>query len=242
MNNMKSIYKRIILKLSGEALADQENHNIYDKTKLDAVAAVIKDIYETGVQIGIVVGAGNIWRGKLAASVGIDHSTGDYMGMLGTIMNGLAIQSALEEKGIPTRVASAINVPQVCEPYIRRKAIHNMEKGRVIIFAGGTGNPFFTTDSNAALKALDIDADAILMGKNGVEGVLDSDPRINKDAKLIKKLTYQEMVEKQLAVMDLTAVAQLENTRVKIHVFNMAEPQNIIKILAGEEVGSTISD
>lgn len=242
MNNMKSIYKRIILKLSGEALADQENHNIYDKAKLDAVAAVIKDIYETGVQIGIVVGAGNIWRGKLAASVGIDHSTGDYMGMLGTIMNGLAIQSALEEKGIPTRVASAINVPQVCEPYIRRKAIHNMEKGRVIIFAGGTGNPFFTTDSNAALKALDIDADAILMGKNGVEGVLDSDPRINKDAKLIKKLTYQEMVEKQLAVMDLTAVAQLENTRVKIHVFNMAEPQNIIKILAGEEVGSTISD
>lgn len=239
---MKSIYKRIILKLSGEALADQENHNIYDKAKLDAVAAVIKDIYETGVQIGIVVGAGNIWRGKLAASVGIDHSTGDYMGMLGTIMNGLAIQSALEEKGIPTRVASAINVPQVCEPYIRRKAIHNMEKGRVIIFAGGTGNPFFTTDSNAALKALDIDADAILMGKNGVEGVLDSDPRINKDAKLIKKLTYQEMVEKQLAVMDLTAVAQLENTRVKIHVFNMAEPQNIIKILAGEEVGSTISD
>ncbi|MCQ2800208.1 MAG: UMP kinase [Bacilli bacterium] len=242
MNNMKSIYKRIILKLSGEALADQENHNIYDKAKLDAVAAVIKDIYETGVQIGIVVGAGNIWRGKLAASVGIDHSTGDYMGMLGTIMNGLAIQSALEEKGIPTRVASAINVPQVCEPYIRRKAIHNMEKGRVIIFAGGTGNPFFTTDSNAALKALDVDADAILMGKNGVEGVLDSDPRINKDAKLIKKLTYQEMVEKQLAVMDLTAVAQLENTRVKIHVFNMAEPQNIIKILAGEEVGSTISD
>lgn len=239
---MKSIYKRIILKLSGEALADQENHNIYDKAKLDAVAAVIKDIYETGVQIGIVVGAGNIWRGKLAASVGIDHSTGDYMGMLGTIMNGLAIQSALEEKGIPTRVASAINVPQVCEPYIRRKAIHNMEKGRVIIFAGGTGNPFFTTDSNAALKALDVDADAILMGKNGVEGVLDSDPRINKDAKLIKKLTYQEMVEKQLAVMDLTAVAQLENTRVKIHVFNMAEPQNIIKILAGEEVGSTISD
>lgn len=239
---MKPIYKRIILKLSGEALADQENHNIYDKAKLDAVAAVIKDIYETGVQIGIVVGAGNIWRGKLASSVGIDHSTGDYMGMLGTIMNGLAIQSALEEKGIPTRVASAINVPQVCEPYIRRKAIHSMEKGRVVVFAGGTGNPFFTTDSNAALKALDVDADAILMGKNGVEGVLDSDPRINKDAKLIKKLTYQEMVEKQLAVMDLTAVAQLENTRVKIHVFNMAEPSNIIKILAGEEVGSTISD
>ena len=239
---MKPIYKRVIIKLSGEALADQENHSIYDRAKLQRIATTIKKVADTGVQIGIVVGAGNIWRGKLADTVGIDHSTADYMGMLGTIMNGLAIQSACEEKGLDTRVASAINVPQVCEPYIRRKAIHHLNKNCVVIFAGGTGNPFFTTDSNAALKALDCDADAILMGKNNVEGVYDSDPRSNPNAKLLKKLTFQETIEKQLQVMDLTAVAQLEKTKIKIHVFNMENPENIMKVLMGEDVGSVISE
>ena len=239
---MKSVYKRIILKVSGEALQDENDHSIYDRKKLEMIADVVKEACDAGTQVGIVVGAGNIWRGRMSDKIGIEQAQGDYMGMLGTIMNGLAIQSACEEKGLDTRVASAINVPQVCEPYIRRKAIHHLNKNCVVIFAGGTGNPFFTTDSNAALKALDCDADAILMGKNNVEGVFDSDPRTNPNAKLLKKLTFQETVEKQLQVMDLTAVAQLEKSKIKIHVFNMEDPENIMRVLMGEDVGSVISE
>ena len=239
---MKSVYKRIILKVSGEALQDENDHSIYDRKKLEMIADVVKEACDAGTQVGIVVGAGNIWRGRMSDKIGIEQAQGDYMGMLGTIMNGLAIQSACEEKGLDTRVASAINVPQVCEPYIRRKAIHHLSKNCVVIFAGGTGNPFFTTDSNAALKALDCDADAILMGKNNVEGVYDSDPRTNPNAKLIRKLTFQETVEKQLQVMDLTAVAQLEKSKIKIHVFNMEDPENIMRVLMGEDVGSVISE
>ncbi len=237
----KSIYKRIVLKVSGEALESEKDRSIYDEKKLKDIAKVVKSAYDLGVQISIVVGAGNIWRGRLADKVGIEHSTADYMGMLGTIMNALALQSSIESLGIDTRVMSAINVPQVCEPYIRRKAISHLEKGNVIIFAGGTGNPFFTTDSCATLRALDINADSIIMGKNGVEGVYDSDPRINKDAKLLKKLTYGEVMSKKLAVMDLTAVAMLADSDVKIHVFNMSDPNSLLKVLEGEDIGSTIS-
>ena len=172
---MKNIYKRIIIKLSGEALADKEDGTILDREKLKGVANVIKDVMATGTQIGLVVGAGNIWRGRLASKIGIESSVADYMGMLGTIMNALAVQSALEEIGIRCRVMSAINVPQVCEPYIRRKAMHHMDKGIVTIFAGGTGNPYFTTDSCASLRALECGCDAILMGKNGVDGIYDDD-------------------------------------------------------------------
>lgn len=237
----KSIYKRIVLKVSGEALESEKDRSIYDEKKLKDIAKVVKSAYDLGVQISIVVGAGNIWRGRLADKVGIEHSTADYMGMLGTIMNALALQSSIENLGIDTRVMSAINVPQVCEPYIRRKAISHLEKGNVIIFAGGTGNPFFTTDSCATLRALDINADSIIMGKNGVEGVYDSDPRVNKDAKLLKKLTYSEVMSKKLAVMDLTAVAMLADSDVKIHVFNMSDPNSLLKVLEGEDIGSTIS-
>lgn len=237
----KTIYKRIVLKVSGEALENEIDHSIYDEKKLKAVAKVVKDAHDLGVQISLVVGAGNIWRGRLADKVGIERSTADYMGMLGTIMNALALQSALESLGLSTKVMSAINVPQVCEPYIRRKAISHLDKGQVVVFAGGTGNPYFTTDSCATLRALEINADSIIMGKNGVEGVYDSDPRTNKDAKLLKKLTYQEVMAKKLAVMDLTAVAMLADSDVKIHVFNMSDPSSLLKVLKGEDIGSTIS-
>lgn len=238
---MKAIYKSVVVKVSGEALGDPADRTILDKKKLSEIADAIFAAHEMGTAISVVVGAGNIWRGKLAEKVGIDHSTGDYMGMLGTIINALALQSAFEEKGLDVRVMSAINVPQVCEPYIRRKAIHHLKLGRVVIFAGGTGNPFFTTDSTATLRALDIGADAILMGKNDVEGVFDSDPRVNKNAKLIKHLTFQEVVEKKLGVMDLTAVAMLEASPIVIHVFNMASPNSIIEVLSGKDIGSTIA-
>ncbi len=237
----KTIYKRIVLKVSGEALENETDHSIYDERKLKAVANVVKQAHDLGVQISLVVGAGNIWRGRLADKVGIERSTADYMGMLGTIMNGLALQSALESLGLSTKVMSSINVPQVCEPYIRRKAISHLEKGQVVVFAGGTGNPYFTTDSCATLRALEINADSIIMGKNGVEGVYDSDPRTNKDAKLLKKLTYTEVMAKKLAVMDLTAVAMLADSDVKIHVFNMSDPNSLLRVLQGEDIGSTIS-
>lgn len=238
---MDSIYKRVVIKVSGEALGDDKDRTILDKEKLAAVAKSIKAVHDLGVEVAVVVGAGNIWRGRLAESVGIDHSTGDYMGMLGTIINALALQSAFEEKGLVVRVMSAINVPQVCEPYIRRKAINHLDNGRVVIFAGGTGNPFFTTDTTATLRALDIEADAIIMGKNGVDGVFDSDPRKNKDAKLLTKLTYLEVIERQLAVMDLTAVAMLSETEIKINVFNMDNPDALLDVVKGKAIGSIIS-
>lgn len=239
---MKSIYKRVIIKLSGEALADNGDGMILDREKLRSVAEIVGDICTTGTQVGIVVGAGNIWRGRLAAKIGIEASTADYMGMLGTIMNALAIQSALEERGMTCRVMSAINVPQVCEAYIRRKAMSHLDKGIVTIFAGGTGNPYFTTDSCATLRALEVGADAILMAKNGVDGVYDDDPRKNDGAKMFRQLSFHEVVEKKLRVMDLTAVAMLEGKGVTIRVFNMDDPRNFMKVICGEDIGTTIRD
>lgn len=237
-----SIYKRIIIKLSGEALADEKDRMILDSEKLKNVAKTVKEVLDTGTEVGIVVGAGNIWRGRLAEKIGIEPATADYMGMLGTIINALAIQSALEERGIECRVMSSINVPQVCEAYIRRKAMSHLSKKMVTIFAGGTGNPFFTTDSTATLRALEVGADAILMAKNEVDGVYDADPRKHPEAKLLRHLTFHEVVEKKLEVMDLTAVAMLEGKRVVIRVFNMDKPENFLKVLSGEEIGTTISD
>lgn len=238
---MEPKFKKVIIKISGESLADRADSTILDREKLARVAQAIADVAALGVKVGVVVGAGNIWRGRLSDKIGIEPAIGDYMGMLGTIMNALALQSAFEEKGLSTRVMSSINVPQVCEPYIRRKAIHHMEKGRVVIFAGGTGNPFFTTDSTATLRAREVGAEAILMGKNGVEGVLDSDPRTNPNAKLIKHLTFQKVVEQKLGVMDLTAVAMLEDTDIQIRVFNMAEPNDVVRVVQGDDLGTTIS-
>ena len=239
---MKSIYRRVILKLSGEALADAKDATILDHEKLVSIANSVAMIRELGVDVGIVVGAGNIWRGRLADKIGIESSTADYMGMLGTVINALAIQSAIEEKGLSCRVISAINVPQVCEPYYRRKAIPHLEKGRVVIFAGGTGNPYCTTDSCAALRALEVNADAILMAKNGVDGVYDADPRTHKDAKKLTRLTLNEMIERQLAVMDLGAAAMLTGKKKTIRVFSMDDPEAFRKVLSGEDVGTTVVD
>ena len=239
---MKSIYRRVILKLSGEALADAKDATILDHEKLVSIANSVAMIRELGVDVGIVVGAGNIWRGRLADKIGIESSTADYMGMLGTVINALAIQSAIEEKGLSCRVLSAINVPQVCEPYYRRKAISHLEKGRVVIFAGGTGNPYCTTDSCAALRALEVNADAILMAKNGVDGVYDADPRTHKDAKKLTRLTLNEMIERQLAVMDLGAAAMLTGKKKTIRVVSMDDPEAFRKVLSGEDVGTTVVD
>lgn len=239
---MKPIYKRIVVKFSGEALADTKNSMILDQNKLAKVAQVVKSLVDAGVEVGVVVGAGNIWRGRLAVEIGIEQATGDYMGMLGTIINAMAIQSALEKAGVDCRVMSSINVNQVCEPYLRRKALHHLEAGRVTIFAGGTGNPYFTTDTTATLRALEVGAEAILMAKNGVDGVFDDDPRTNPDAKLISHLTYHELISKQLKVMDLTAAAMLEGKDVVIRVFNMDNPENAMKVLLGEQVGTLIDN
>ena len=235
---MEPIYKRIVLKLSGEALADHKG--ILDQKKLALVANIVKQISDAGVSIGIVVGAGNIWRGRLAESIGIEQAVGDYMGMLGTIINALAIQSAIEKNGIVCKVMSSINVNQVCEPYIRRKAIHHLDRGEVVIFAGGTGNPYFTTDTTATLRALEVGAEAILMAKNKVDGVFDSDPRVNPEAKLIPELSFRELLERKLGVMDLTAVAMLEGKDIKIHVFNMEQEESFLKVLHGEKIGTII--
>lgn len=238
----KAIYKRVIIKLSGEALLDEKDGTIFDRTKLDGVGSIVERIHGMGVDVGIVVGAGNIWRGRMAAKIGIEPATADYMGMMGTIINAMAIQNAVEQRGLECRVMSSINVPQVCEPYIRRKAVHHLDKGRVVIFAGGTGNPFFTTDSCATLRALEVGADAILMGKNGVDGVYNKDPRKSKDAKLIESLSFHEVVEKKLQVMDLTAVAMLEGKGVVIRVFNMDDPENFIRVIRGDKIGTIIAN
>lgn len=239
---MSTIYKRVIIKLSGEALADKKEHMILDHEKLVHIADAVKSVLSLGVEVGIVVGAGNIWRGKLAEKIGIEPSTADYMGMLGTIMNALAVQSAIEERGMPCRVMSAINVPQVCEPYLRRKAVKHMSEGIVTIFAGGTGNPYFTTDTCASLRAVETNCDAILMGKNGVDGVYDSDPRVNPNAKLYESIPLDELISHKLGVMDLTAAAMLQGKGIAVRVFNMNDPENFLRVLRGEKVGTTVTD
>jgi uridylate kinase len=238
---MDSIYKTIIVKLSGEALADVNDKTILDQQKIAKIAQAILEVSKLKVHIGVVVGAGNIWRGRLADKIGIDRSTGDYMGMLGTIINALALQNAFEKEGLDTRVMSSIDVPQVCEPYIRRKAIHHLNNNRVVIFAGGTGNPYFTTDSTATLRAMEVGADAILMAKNDIDGVYDSDPHTNPNAKFIKHLTFHQILERKLEVMDLTAVAMLENSDIVIHVFNMKSPDSLLDVLSGKDIGTTVS-
>lgn len=237
---MGNKYSRVLLKLSGEALADKAHGDIFDAANLRVVANAIKSIYEKGVQISIVVGGGNIWRGKLAQTIGVERSTADYMGMLGTIINALAVQSALEQVGIESRVMSAIDARQVAEPYIRRRAIRHLEKGRVVIFGGGTGNPYFTTDTTAALRANDVGCDAILMAKNGVDGVFSADPRTDKDAKFISHLTYKEMLEKDLKVMDRTAISLCMDSNMELRVFNMNDPENLVRIIDGQDIGTTI--
>lgn len=234
-------YKRVVLKLSGEALKCSSDETIIDAELLKKVANAIKIMHDKGVQIAIVIGAGNIFRGKLAESIGIEHSVADYMGMLGTIINSLALQSAIENSGLECRVMSSIEVKAVSEPYIRRRALSHLEKGIVTIFAGGTGNPYFTTDTTATLRAIEIEADAILMAKNGVEGIYSADPRTDSSAKLLRHLTYEELYEKNLKVMDHTAVAMMLEQNIDIRVFSMLDTKNFEKIIDGEDIGTTVS-
>jgi uridylate kinase len=234
-------YERILIKLSGEALADHHERSILESTHLFKVAKAIKQIHAQGIQVSVVTGAGNIWRGKMAKSIGIESSTADYMGMLGTIINSLALQSALENEGVQCRVLSSIHVEQVAENYIRRRAIRHLEKGRVVIFAGGTGSPYFSTDTTASLRAMEINAQAIFMAKNGVGGVYDADPKVVTSAQLIQKITFDDMLNRNLGVMDLTAISLIKNTDITIRVFDMNIDGLMVKILEDDTIGTTIS-
>jgi uridylate kinase len=212
-----------------------------DPERISAIAVQIQKVVNRGVEVAVVVGGGNIYRGLAGAAAGMDRATGDYMGMLATVLNALALQDALEKLGAVTRVQSAIEVSEVAEPYIRRRAMRHLEKGRVVIFAAGTGNPFFTTDTAAALRALEIHADTILMAKNGVEGVYDSDPRKNPDAKFLPEVTHQDAIQRRLGVMDSTALSLCMDNNLPIHVFNMDDERNIDRIVCGERVGTVVS-
>lgn len=234
-------YKRIVLKLSGEALAGDTGFGI-NPPVIKTIAEEIKAIYELGIQIGIVVGGGNMWRGESGAEMGMERAQADYIGMLGTIMNGLALQDNLESIGVPTRVQTSIEMRQIAEPYIRRKAVRHLEKGRVVIFAGGTGNPYFSTDTTAALRAAEIDADAILMAKNGVDGIYSDDPRTTKDAKKFDTLTYMDILNKGLKVMDSTASSLSMDNNIPLVVFNLNEAGNIKKVVTGDNIGTTVKE
>lgn len=237
---MPKQYKRILLKISGEALKGDKD--VYRKDFLEEVYHIVKEITDMDVEVALVVGGGNIWRGNLASTLGIERTQGDYMGMLATVMNAMCLQSYFESHDMVTRVMSALNCPVVCEPYIRRKAIRHLEKKRVVIFAGGIGNPYFTTDTAAALRGKEINADIILMGKNGVEGVYDDDPRTNPNAKLIRKMTYQQILADGLKVMDNTSAGLLVGSDVEVRVFNMNDPENAVRVVRGEDLGTRITD
>jgi uridylate kinase len=232
-------FRRVLLKLSGEALMGDRDYGL-DAGTVERLALELVELQRLDVEMALVIGGGNIYRGMSAAANGIDRATGDYMGMLATVLNALAVQEALERNGADTRVQSAINVQEVAEPYIRRRAVRHLEKGRIVIFAAGTGNPYFTTDTAAALRALEIGAEAILMAKNGVEGVLDGDPRTDPNARLIPSLTHLQAIERGLKVMDTTALSLCMDNNVPIHVFEVA-PGNIARVVRGEHVGTIIS-
>jgi uridylate kinase len=232
-------FTRVLLKLSGEALMGDLDYGT-DPERVRAVAAQIAAVRTRGVQIAIVVGAGNIYRGLKGAAAGMDRATADYMGMLATVLNALALQDALEKQGADTRVQSAITISEVAEPYIRRRAMRHLEKGRVVIFAAGTGNPFFTTDTAAALRAVEIHAEAILMAKNGVEGILSADPREDAGAELIREISHMDAVRRGLRVMDYTALTLCAENHMPLHVFNMNDESNIERIVSGEHVGTVV--
>jgi uridylate kinase len=232
-------FKRILLKLSGEALLGDLPYGA-DPERIAAIAREVKTVADRGVEIAIVVGGGNIYRGLKGTAAGMDRATGDYMGMLATVLNALALQDALEKTGAVTRVQSAITISEVAEPYIRRRAIRHLEKGRIVIFAAGTGNPFFTTDTAAALRALEIHAEAILMGKHGVEGVYSADPRLDSGAKFIPEISHQQAIEQRLQVMDSTALSLCMDNGLPLYVFNIDDERNIDRIVCGGRVGTVV--
>jgi uridylate kinase len=232
-------FHRLLLKLSGEALMGEQEYGL-DPERIAAIAAEIVEVQQDGLELAIVVGAGNIYRGIEAAAEGMDRATADYAGMLATLLNALALQDALEGRGAHTRVMSALAAAEVAEPYIRRRAIRHLEKGRIVIFAAGTGNPFFTTDTAAALRALEINAEAILMAKHGVEGVLDGDPSTDPDAALVPEITHLQAIERGLKVMDTTALSLCMDNRLPIYVFAL-EDGNIRRVAHGERVGTIVT-
>lgn len=233
------MYKRILLKMSGEAIKGETPFGIDSQTVI-SIAEQIKQAYDLGAEIGIVVGGGNIWRGKTASELGMERAQADYMGMLATVMNGLAVQDALEHIGVPTRVLSALPIDAVAEPYIRRRAIRHLEKGRVCIFVGGLGSPYFSTDTACVLRATEIGADVILMAKNKTEGIYDSDPRKNPNAKLYDELSFSEILAKNLQVMDSTAASLCKDNGLNIIVFNMNTEGNIVRAVKGEKIGTFV--
>lgn len=235
----KPIYKRIVLKISGEAIAGKKGFGI-DPETIQTIAAEIKEAHELGVELAIVVGGGNIWRGKTGEELGMDRAQADYIGMLATVMNGLALQDGLEALGVPTRVQTAINMSEVAEPYIRRRAIRHLEKGRVVIFTGGTGSPYFSTDTTSALRAAEINADVIMMAKNNVDGVYSADPNIDKTATKFDELTYLDVINKSLQVMDTTASSLSMDNEIPLIVFKFNEKGNIKRVILGEKIGTNI--
>ncbi len=236
----KPIYKRILLKLSGEALMGQQGLGI-DPEVVKEIALSLKEVKEMGVEIGVVIGGGNIFRGLSASARGMDRVSADYMGMLATVINAMALEDYLERNDVSTRVLTAIKMEQLAEPFVRRRAINHLDRGRVVIFAGGTGNPYFTTDTAAALRAIEIDADAILKGTK-VDGVYDSDPKVNPEAKMFSQVSYLDVVKKRLKVMDSTAVTLCMENSLPIIVFNLRKKENLKKIMLGKSIGTKVSE
>ena len=236
---VEPIFKRVILKLSGEALAGDEGHGIHSRT-VNRISNEIKSLHDLGVEVAIVVGGGNFWRGRSVKEM--DRTTSDYMGMLGTVINALALQDALEDIGVITRVQTAIEMRQIAEPYIRRKAIRHLEKGRVVIFAAGSGNPYFSTDTAAALRAAEIEAEVILLAKKGVDGVYDSDPYINSSAKKFDTLRYIDILNMGLGIMDSTATSLCMDNSIPLIVFGIDEPNNIIEVVLGKKIGTHVKE
>ena len=238
---LKGQWGRVVLKVSGEAFAGDEGHGIDGHVVQEIARQIVKVRSEFDVQLAVVVGGGNIWRGMVGTGAGMDRAQADYMGMLATVINGLALQDTLEQLGQPTRVQTAIHMSQVAEPYIRRRAIRHLEKGRVVIFAAGTGNPFFTTDTTAALRAVEIEAGALLKGTHsGIQGVYDDDPRVNPDAELLTEVTYIDVLQKGLKVMDSTAISLCMDNKLPIVVFDLMGDGNVGSILAGDAVGTVV--
>jgi uridylate kinase len=233
------VFRRVLIKLSGEALMGAQEYGA-DPERIATIAQQVARVHGRGVEIAVVVGGGNIFRGLAAQASGMDRATGDYMGMLATVLNALALQDAFEKAGVPTRVLSAIPISEVAEPYIRRRAMRHLEKGRIVIFAAGTGNPFFTTDTAAALRATEMHAEVILMAKNGVEGVYSADPALDADAEFLPEISHMEAVERRLRVMDTTALTLCMENKLPIVVFNMADGENIDRIVCGERVGTLV--
>ena len=239
MKTAKAAYRRVLVKLSGEQLAGTSGFGI-SPTVIQATARQLREVHELGVQVCVVIGGGNVIRGIAAANEGMDRTSADYMGMLASVINSLALQDALEKEGLMTRVQTALDIRSVAEPYIRRRAVRHLEKGRLVVFAGGTGNPYFSTDTAAALRAAEIDADVILMGKNGVDGVYSADPKLDPKATRYERVSYDEALQKNLRVMDQTAIALCRENRLPIIVFDMSVPGNLRRIAAGEEVGTHV--